>query len=437
MKPNLEKLTTDNLASFRTWININLHAVTWQGRYSEDFELFWEALFTEDVSLYDLIERFEYVKSISKVGPLSSWFNWLEEKFICYVFIHQELSIKDISDQSSLPVAYIANTLRLFFLDVFPHLDNYLNEQFQVSNVGHKNIYFCFAQMEKDTNVNNKFKGTSDDEIMGYMEVTLYEDWKNIVSLLQNELKNNNFNIEKISSKKNTKKYSMIVVEAFLLFVVGIVAILGIKKANVWYEKKLTDDVKIFEPQFKWLTTTLSFFDDHKVNTEAKKVIKNKKDIENINDQLSNKLGASQEEERYEVESEVVLTSWGSLPKDFKIAEYEQSNYEELGRRGYRESRYGSTKVYRVMIRSIDTIRTKQKLNNLLENYNVVKVDNVEPGLAVPGGNYYNLYVPRIHLKEFMANVMEVDEAVLYESRTRSRRSPPGKNKVFIWVKLI
>ena len=70
----------------------------------------------------------------------------------------------------------------------------------------------------------------------------------------------------------------------------------------------------------------------------------------------------------------------------------------------------------------------------LLKKYNVTQVDNVKPGQNVPGGIYYNIFVPRDYLKEFLAQVMDLDEAILYETRTRGK-NPPGKNKVFIWIK--
>merc|ERR1711991_98421 len=96
---------------------------------------------------------------------------------------------------------------------------------------------------------------------------------------------------------------------------------------------------------------------------------------------------------------------------------------------------YGNTKVYRVMMKSVDTQKSKGNLEKLLTDYGVKQVDNVKPGQAVPGGFYYNLYVPRVRLKEFLAQVMDIDEAILYESRTRAKRNPPGQNKVFIWMK--
>ena len=93
-------------------------------------------------------------------------------------------------------------------------------------------------------------------------------------------------------------------------------------------------------------------------------------------------------------------------------------------------------KVYRVMMKSVNSIDAKSKLNGLLTKYQVKQVDKVKPGKFVPGGVYYNLFVPRQYLKEFLAQVMDIDDSILYESRTRGR-NPPGKNKVFIWIKNI
>ena len=45
---------------------------------------------------------------------------------------------------------------------------------------------------------------------------------------------------------------------------------------------------------------------------------------------LLNKTVKIDERKTFEVESEVVLTSWDSLPKDFNVADLEQSDYEEL-----------------------------------------------------------------------------------------------------------
>ena len=143
-----------------------------------------------------------------------------------------------------------------------------------------------------------------------------------------------------------------------------------------------------------------------------------------------------QEDERYDTESDVVLTSWDSLPKDFDVASLQQSEYEEMIKIGNRDTRFGNRKVYRIMMRSVDPNSSQEKLNLLLDKYGATQADNVKPGMYVPGGIYYNVFVPREFLKEFLAQVEEVDEAVLYETRTR-RKNPPGKNRVLIWVKAL
>jgi len=88
------------------------------------------------------------------------------------------------------------------------------------------------------------------------------------------------------------------------------------------------------------------------------------------------------------------------------------------------------------MVKSIDPDASKVKLKNLLDEYQVGQVDNVKPGTNVPGGVYYNLYVPIENMREFLADVEYVDDSMVFESRTRWR-NPPGKTRVFIWLKKI
>ncbi|MFA7614216.1 MAG: hypothetical protein WCY48_08250, partial [Candidatus Caldatribacteriota bacterium] len=72
----------------------------------------------------------------------------------------------------------------------------------------------------------------------------------------------------------------------------------------------------------------------------------------------------------------------------------------------------------------------------LLERFGASQVDNVKPGTEIPGGIYFNLYVPSTNLKEFITRVSEFGDATIFESRSQGRDAP-GKNRVFIWVKSI
>ena len=139
---------------------------------------------------------------------------------------------------------------------------------------------------------------------------------------------------------------------------------------------------------------------------------------------------------RFEVESDVVLTSVDSLPKDFDIAGLEQSAYEETKKGGYRNNRYGRRKAYRVMLTSVNPTKTKKELLSLLKEFDVKQVDNVKPGTRIPGGIYFNLHVPRKLLKHFLSKLSNVEEATILESKTLSR-GPANSSRVFIWIKSI
>ena len=194
----------------------------------------------------------------------------------------------------------------------------------------------------------------------------------------------------------------------------------------------LADQMKVYEPQYKRTEKKLSFRSDSKKNVKNFEL--NEKDLDKVSEMEGVRNFEDEVEEGFGTESEVVLTSWDSLPKDFDIANLEHSKYEEFRKNNNRDTRFGNKKVFRVMMKSVDPDASSMRLNKLLKKYNVTRVDNVKPGQNVPGGIYYNIFVPRDYLKEFLAQVMDLDEAILYETRTRGK-NPPGKNKVFIWIK--
>jgi hypothetical protein len=190
--------------------------------------------------------------------------------------------------------------------------------------------------------------------------------------------------------------------------------------------------MKVYEPQYTRKNKILSFRSDNKKPFKSFEL--NEKDLDKVTEMEGLQKTKDEVETQFGTESEVVLTSWDSLPRDFDIADLEHSKYEEFRKNNNRDTRFGNKKVFRVMMKSVDPSISSEKLNVLLKKYKVTRVDNVKPGQSVPGGIYYNIFVPRDYLKEFLAQVMDLDEAILYETRTRGK-NPPGKNKVFIWIK--
>lgn len=430
-------LTQRDFQYFRQWLCLDVKSITWQGRFTEEFENFWSMYFKDGIGLQEMSKRFDYAITRAKVGPICSWFTWLQEKFICYVFIDKKVSLNLLAKEMNIPYQYISRVLRNFLIEVFPHHDNYFNDVFLITSPISKNFSINIETIIADTHESLNFSGSHDEEVMASMEVTLYEDWAIFTKKMNQDFGEEKLDLSKVDRKENYKKLLQTISNA--------VAIIGITLFLVWlvefvnrnYEKYLSDKISVYEPQFRWEDKGLKFTEDKNQENILSNFELNVEDIEKVDDTES-LLGESlEDQERVGVETDIVLTSLEELPKNFDNADREQSLYEEEGTSGYRDSSYGSTKVYRVMMRSGDTSRTNNLLKSLLVKYGVSQVDNVLPGLSVPGGYYYNLYVPRVYLKEFMAQVSEVDTAIIYESKTRTRRNPAGKNKVFIWVKTI
>ncbi len=419
---------------YRKWIDLNIFDVTWQGKYRREFKEFWNAFLLEGQSLRQVSERFSLAILRSKVGSLVSWFTWLRDRLIAFTFCHKNISIISLSRQFQLSLADTSTILRNFFLSANPHLDEELSDIFQITHISDGYVHLNFKKLQELFPEKLKTNRDSGDDVMTSMEVTLYPEWRDLADRINNDLYHQQFNFRKIKSQINFKDQLKILKELTFMGIIVSVFILSIKKVNEVWNQKLTDKISIYGPQLKWLDKTLSFKNED--STSPKKILSLQKGLDSVETKRTEEESFN-ENTRYEVESETTMTLWDDLPKDFNFAELEKSEYEEGQTSGYRDSRYGNTKVYRVMMKSVDTLNTRVNLDKLIQKYQVTRVGNVEPGKDVPGGIYYNIFVPRRYLKEFMAQVMEMDDAVLYESRTRTGHNPPGKNKVFIWVKAI
>jgi hypothetical protein len=79
----------------------------------------------------------------------------------------------------------------------------------------------------------------------------------------------------------------------------------------------------------------------------------------------------------------------------------------------------------------------RDKINLLVKNYKGEPVGESIPGMDVPGGVYYNIYIPRNDFKSFMTETMQVSPSKLFESNTSNVKNVPGKVRVFIMVKSI
>lgn len=428
------KLEKENLEHFKDWLNLDLESLTWQGKFEKDFESFWAIFFQSDLEVSLYFDRFETLLKEVKTGPLSSWLKWLRERFICYGFIYCDLSVLQLSRQSKLSISEVAMKLRLYFIDFYPHLEDLFNSKLQITDSIHPNTQLKFSSLKVEAGIGSPEIGSSDEDVLRSLEVTLYDEWKKIVFFVET-----NFDPLKAPQKNSFLSMSMKSQIRFfrdlaILTSLGIGLIWGINKFNHWQEGFFADRIRVFQPDFLW---TNKIFSDVSPNANSQDEIEF--DISEIEKLEAQELELRVDSEFGEFEggeSEVALTSLDTMPTGLGGVSFEHSEYEEEKRLSYRDSISGRRLAYRVMVKSPDPLKSKVGINKLLDSFNAEQVDRVKPGTSVPGGLYYNLFVPSKQLSGFLAKVGEVESSIVYQSRTKGR-TPPGMNKVFIWIKKI
>lgn len=427
-------LSADEQIHFKDWIRLNTASITWEGRYLKEFNDFWLKIFAENSSIEDQFLRLNRLINYSEDGPIISWFKWLKFKFIAFLYIEHGYSIREISSLSSESPSEISTYLRDFYLQRFPNFEDELNDMFQVADILSENLDRRHLDVKNKIEIDKKIIGSVENEVLASLEVTLYPEWGRLFEALIDKSDyrgtSNKFQIKNMFGDK-----FQFFTEVIILFFLGAILIFSVKMGNTIYEDYLVKSISLFEPNFLKLDTTLSFQSDKLKSTDLNIKID---ELENLEKIESKKIfQENNKAQRYEVESDVVLTSIDALPKDFDNASLEQSEYEELRKGGYRNSRYGRKKAYRVMMTSVDPKVSKRKILPLLNKYKVQQVDNVKPGTEIPGGIYFNLYVKRAALQKFLAELNGFGEATILESRTSKNIGPAGTDKVFIWIKSI
>ncbi|MGB0454210.1 MAG: hypothetical protein ACPGJV_10910 [Bacteriovoracaceae bacterium] len=426
-----EVLKVVDFNDFREWLCLQLEDITWQGRYTQEFEDFWEVFFVDDIQTSEMFERFDFVINSSKTGPLYSWFEWLREKFICYLFTYKDASVIRLSELSNLRLGHVASLLRSFFLERYPYLEEHLSHRFQVTYELSSNAYLTYSELSKELHIEKPDRGSHADEIMPCLEITLYEDWRTFLKKIKRQFKrvpgeesfDDHFSIWKGVFRTAGVILGLLVL-CFLIFA-------GLKFFNERYEKIIKDKISIYEPKLQWLDKDITYREPISfTKTEGLGV-----DLENL-DKPDENIEEREIIQRDGTESDVILTSWEGIEGDVEDVEAQRSAYEEGSKKGLRAYRYGRYKVYRVMLKSTDLFGSKASLNDILTQFSVEQAEQVKPGTIVPGGLYYNLFVPKGNTENFLSNVMKKRQGVLYESRTRTE-NPPGKDRVFIWVKSI
>lgn len=429
------ELSLDRSSRFGEWLNLNLSSIAWEGKHRSSFDEFWSAIFIDSASSKEAIERLEFAKKISKTGPLHSWLSWLQDRFVIFSFAESNLPINEFCVESNIEESWLAFILRDYFVSLDPDRLDEINELFDLGNLLSEARNRKYSDFAGAFGLKTLERFGDEEDMMLSLEVTLFPQWLSIIKELKKDIYQLRFDWTKLRKTLSLKKQLRFVREVMLLLCVASVFIFGMKFANSWYEQYIVKRIKLLEPTFFGLDLTMLYRPE---DAGTKNLELSNEEIEKLEKIESAKSFEEIKDIRFDPESdEVVLTSVDEIPA-FSVGEGEMSVYEETRKGGYRDAGagYGKNKAYRVLLASVNLTEMKSRIMPLLKKHDVNPLGNVQPGTAIPGGLYFNLLVPTSELKNFIGTVSGLGDTTIFESNAREK-TPPGRNRVFIWIKSI
>lgn len=426
-------LVNKDFEGFKSWLGLNWEGVTWQGRYEADFQKFWDLFYVNEITIKQLAHRYEIAKIKMKSGPIVSWVSWLEEKHIVYLFISNDFNIFELSEQFNKSCSDIGYIIRNFFVEKFPHQEEYFSDILHIGNMFSEGQSVRFAKFKKDLNLPEGFTGAIEDEILNNLEVTLFEDWYLFIEYLSKLSKKEDKTLVRERRKKVLNLYGIVFRDVLILFSFVALMVKLIMFGNQWYDEYLFEKIKTFADFFS--------SSDHLVKEKSVSKVKQKKlnfELKEIKEfeAKQERFLAQENIERYAIESDIMLSSMENVPQDFQKAAFDDPTKKE-DKGGFRDETFGRKKVYRVMIKTESSKLINDKIKTLIKKFDGESVgENEKLERIVPGGVYYNLYIPKEYENEFLSEASTIKESMILPSKNR-KLPPPGKSKIFIWVKEI
>jgi hypothetical protein len=429
------ELSPEKISHFSNWLNLNLSSLAWEGKHRSSFEEFWEAVFGQSQDAKNIIERLGLAKKISRTGPLHSWLSWLQDRFVIFSFSESDLPMDEFCREIGIEESWLAFILRDYFISLDAERLDEVNELFDLGNLLSEARTRKFKDFAQNFGMNELPRHGDEDDMMLSMEVTLFPEWITVLKELKKDLYQLRFDWKKFRRRLSIKRQVKFVREVVLLLTTAMILIVGMRSANSWYESYIVKRIKLLEPTFFGLDLTMLY---RPQDSSQRNIELSDEEIDKLEKIESAKSFEEIKDVRFDPESdEVVLTSVDEIPA-FAIGEGEKSAYEETTKGGYRDAGagYGKNRAYRVLLASVSPTEIRAEIMALLKKYDVNPLGNVQPGTPIPGGLYFNLLVPTSELKNFIGNVSGLGDATIFESNARER-TPPGRNRVFIWVKSI
>lgn len=432
------EFSAEDEQGFGTWLNLNLESLAWEGKHRASFDEFWRSLFYGHRDAAEIVERLHHAQALARTGPLYSWIGWLHDRFLIYAFSRSNLPFAAFCAKTDVDESWLSHVLRDYFLSVIPQNETKVHEALDVGNMLSPQRHRTFSEIAATAGIQAFPRHGDDEDMMLSMEVTLFPQWSSILKELKKDVYHLRLDWEHVRRRVSIRRQWRFVREVVLLLLVAAVFIIGLRQLNIWWESSTLKRIKLLQPQFFGLDTTLTYRPEDQAQ---RKIELSNEEIEKLERIEGAQSFDEISEVRFDPESdEVVLTSVEEIPS-FTSGTDATSDYEEKESRkgGYRDmgvDAKGGNKAYRVLMTAADTNELRAKLLTLLGSYDAKPQGNVKPGKEIPGGIYFNLIVPSNRLKTFLGAVSGEGDATIYESNAREA-TPAGKNRVFIWVKSI
>lgn len=362
---------------------------------------FWKMAFESYDDPKECLSFLKQSRAKVKEGAVRLWFDELILRFILFLWEHKKITLIELC--KSLETEFNGVESRLFS---YVSLTGYSNKFFTLTDLQKMNLdYETFSCWGPFNSGFAKFK---------VLELELFPSWVQFISTYESS------GNKKINLSNNPVKYLF----GYLLSLVFLCGFIYALFYNSLLEgERLAQKLNISIPSFEKIDNWQGVVDFKKL--EVPLFDSQKIEVSDLDNSF----------EREGTETELEYLDFEDLKKRFSSFSTGKNKFEEETKGVFRETRYGYSTVYRLMVDTPDSFEVLNKLSELQKKFGLEKAGDVEPGTFIPGGSYYNLLVENSRLEKFFEEV-NVLKPMIYASKSKSR-VVPGKTKLFIFVNKI